>query len=126
MEKSIFLLNSSFGAVQKFQTKIITRNEGNRIIFINGERHVLKEFGLKDGESIICEIQGIKQNVKILRFWLQNEEYYIITNDLEISDDDLKQDYLDRWGCEVFHREAKQKLGLEKMLVRSCTRLINR
>ncbi|OGI28477.1 MAG: hypothetical protein A2287_03465 [Candidatus Melainabacteria bacterium RIFOXYA12_FULL_32_12] len=104
----------------------ITRVENNRIVFINGERYVLKELGLNDGESIICELQGIKQNVKILRFWLQNEEYYIVTNDLENSDGNLKQDYLDRWECEVFHREAKQKLGLEKMLVRSWRKLNNR
>ena len=43
-----------------------------------------------------------------------------------MTDKDLKQEYLDRWGVEVFHREAKQKLGLEKMLVRSWRKLTNR
>jgi len=104
----------------------ITRIERNRIVFVNGERYVLKELGLNDGESVICELQGIKESVKILRFWHQSEEYYIVTNDLGTTDDNLKQGYLDRWGVEVFHREAKQKLGLQKMLVRSFRKLVNR
>jgi SRSO17 transposase len=104
----------------------ITRIECNRIVYANGEKHVLKELGLKDGESIICELQGIKENLKILRFCYQDEEYYVVTNDLDKTDENLKQEYLDRWGVEVFHREAKQKLGLEKMLIRSWKRLTNR
>ena len=104
----------------------ITRIECNRIVYINGNRHVLKDLHIKDEQSIICELQGIKENVKILRFWHQNEEYYVLTNDLEKNDDELKQGYLDRWACEVFHRESKQKLGLEKMLVRSWRKLTNR
>jgi hypothetical protein len=104
----------------------ITRLKSNKIVYINGEKNILDELDLKNGESIICTLKGIKKNVKILKFWHQDEEYYIVTNDLEITDADLKQGYLDRWGVEVFHREAKQKLGLEKMLVRSWRKLTNR
>lgn len=104
----------------------ITRLKCNKIIYINGKRHILNELDLKDGESVICELKGIYKAVKILRFCHQNEEYYIVTNNLETTDGNLKQEYLDRWGVEVFHREAKQKLGLEKMLVRSWRKLINR
>ena len=104
----------------------ITRLKNNKIIYIDGKKHILSELGLKEGESIICELKGIRKNVKILRFWHQDEEYFIVTNDLEMTDKDLKQEYLDRWGVEVFHREAKQKLGLEKMLVRSWRKLTNR
>jgi len=104
----------------------ITRLKSNKIIYINGEKHILSELVLKEGESVICELKGIRKDVKILRFCHQNEEYYIVTNDLEMTDKDLKQEYLDRWGVEVFHREAKQKLGLEKMLIRSWRKLTNR
>jgi hypothetical protein len=104
----------------------ITRLKGNKLVYINGEKRVLNELGLRDGESIICELKGIRRSVKILRFWHQNEEYYIVTNDLDVTDSDLKQEYLDRWGVEVFHREAKQQLGLTKMLIRSWRKLTNR
>lgn len=104
----------------------ITRLKSNKIVYIDGKKHILSELGLKKGESIICELKGIRKNVKILRFWHQDEEYFIVTNELEMTDDNLKQEYLFRWGVEVFHREAKQKLGLEKMLVRSWRKLTNR
>lgn len=104
----------------------ITRLKSNKIVFVNNKRYILKEMSLQDGESIICQLQGIYEQVKILKFWHQNEEYYIVTNDLNTTDDTLKQEYLDRWEVEVFHRESKQKLGLEKMLVRSFRRLVNR
>lgn len=104
----------------------ITRLKCNKIVYIDGKKYILNELGLKDGESVICELKGIRNKVKILRFWHQDEEYYIVTNNLETTDNDLKQEYLDRWEIEVFHREAKQKLGLEKMLVRSWRKLTNR
>ena len=104
----------------------ITRLKSNKIIYINGKKYILSESGLKEGESVICELKGICKDVKILRFCHQNEEYYIVTNDLEVTDDNLKGEYLDRWGVEVFHREAKQKLGLDKMLIRSWKKLTNR
>ena len=104
----------------------ITRLKGNKIVYIDGKKHRLSELALKEGQSVICELKQIRKDVKILRFCHQNEEYYIVTNDLETTDADLKQGYLDRWGVEVFHREAKQQLGLEKMLVRSWRRLTNR
>jgi hypothetical protein len=104
----------------------ITRLKNNKIIYIDGKKHILNELELKEGESVVCELKSIRKIVKILRFCHQNEEYYIVTNDIEMTDDNLKQEYLDRWGVEVFHREAKQKLGLEKMLVRSWRKLTNR
>ena len=85
----------------------ITRLKGNKIVYIDGKKHILSELALKEGQSVICEIKKIRKDVKILRFCHQNEEYYIVTNDLEITDADLKQGYLDRWDVEVFHREAK-------------------
>lgn len=104
----------------------VTRLKCNKIVYIDGKKRILNELDLKEGESIICELKGIRKYVKIIRFWHQDEEYYIVTNDLEKAYDDLKQEYLDRWEVEVFHREAKQKLGLEKMLIRSWRKLTNR
>jgi hypothetical protein len=104
----------------------ITRLKCNKIVYIDGKKYILSELELKDGESVVCELKGIRDKVKILRFWHQNEEYYIVTNNLETTDSELKQEYLDRWGVEVFHREAKQQFGLEKMLVRSWKKLTNR
>ena len=38
---------------------------------------------------------------------------------------ELKASYKSRWTCEVFHRESKQKLGLENFQVEDWQKLVN-
>lgn len=102
-----------------------TRIGCNRGIIINKKKVILKKFGLKDNESIICELNGVPGLVKILRFSHKDEIVYAATNQCSISDEELKSDYQDRWEIEVFHREAKQRLGLEYIFVQSWQKLTN-
>lgn len=41
-------------------------------------------------------------------------ELYLITNDLQLSVQDITATYENRWGVEVFHKSLKQNVGLEK------------
>lgn len=103
----------------------ITRINCKRGVIINGKKSSLTSLDLKDGESILCELNGVKGLVKILRFSLKNEVIYAATNQYSISDNELKKEYLDRWEVEVFHREAKQRLGLEYIFIKSWQKLTN-
>lgn len=103
----------------------ITRIKGNRGVIVKGEKRILGELGLKDDESIVCELNGVKGLVKILRFSYKDEIVYAATNQYSMSDKELKSSYQDRWEVEVFHREAKQRLGLEYIFVRSWQKLTN-
>jgi len=102
-----------------------TRIKKNRIVYISGNKSQLQKLGLNYGESIVCKLNNIKEQVKILRFCLQNEEYYICSNNISLANEYLKAEYLKRWQVEVFHREAKQKLGLENLMMQRWNNLTN-
>jgi|GEM_PF-2262519 len=105
--------------------KFTTRIKSNRIIYIDGIKHILKDFKLKEGESVICTLEGIKEPVKILMFYHKDEEVYACSNDISLTNEELKSQYESRWECEVFHRESKQKLGLENFQVEDWQKLVN-
>jgi hypothetical protein len=102
-----------------------TRLKKNRIVYIDGNKSQLRDLGLEYEQSIICKLNNIKGDVKILRFCHQNEEYYICSNNINLTNEELKAEYLKRWEVEVFHREAKQKLGMEFLMMRSWKKLTN-
>lgn len=105
--------------------KFTTRIKKNRTIFVNGERYILCNFGLKEDESVVCTIKGIHEQVKILMFYHKDEKVYACSNDISLSNDELKAQYKSRWEVEVFHRESKQKLGLENFQVEEWQKLVN-
>ena len=102
-----------------------TRIKKNRIIHVSGNKCQIQKSGLNYGESIVGKLNKISQQVKILRFCLQDEDNYICSNNIHLSNVKLKAAYLKRWQVEVFHREAKQKLGLEFLMMRSWKKLTN-
>jgi hypothetical protein len=105
--------------------KFTTRIKKNRTIYTNGIKHLLCDLKLKEDESIVCTIQGIKEQVKILMFHHKDEEVYACSNNILLSDAELKAAYKSRWEVEVFHRESKQKLGLENFQVEDWQKLVN-
>jgi hypothetical protein len=102
-----------------------TRIKCNRSIYVNGIKHMLKDLKLKEDESIICTIEGIKEQVKILMFYHKDQKVYACSNDILLTDAQLKAQYKSRWKCEVFHRESKQKLGLENFQIEEWQKLVN-
>lgn len=102
-----------------------TRIKKNRIVYIEGNKCQLQKSGLNYDESFVCKLNDIKGQVKIFRFCHQDEEYYICSNNIAIANEGLKAEYLKRWQVEVFHREAKQKLGLENLMMQKWNNLTN-
>lgn len=105
--------------------KYTTRIKSNRTIYIDGIKHILKDLNLKEDESIVCTLEGIKEPVKILMFYHKDQEVYACSNDISLNNAELKAAYKSRWEVEVFHRESKQKLGLENFQVEDWQKLIN-
>ena len=105
--------------------KYTTRIKSNRAIFVDKKECILSDIGLKEDESIVCNLKGIDEPVKILMFYHKDQEVYACSNDISLSNDELKASYKSRWKCEVFHRESKQKLGLENFQVEDWQKLVN-
>lgn len=122
---SFFTSKVIFKWLIKNEFKFVTRLKCNRNVYVNGIKHTLAELKLKEDESIICTLEGIKEQVKILMFYHKDQEIYACSNDISLSDDELKSEYKSRWTVEVFHRESKQKLGLENFQIEDWQKLIN-
>lgn len=102
-----------------------TRLKKNRIVYTGGNKSQLQKLGIEYDESVVCKLNDIKGQVKILRFCHQDEEYYVCSNNIDLANELLKREYLKRWEIEVFHREAKQRLGLEFLMMRNWKKLTN-
>lgn len=102
-----------------------TRIKKNRTIFVDEKQYMLTDYGLKENESVVCNLKGIKQPVKIVMFYHKDEIVYVCSSNISLSNDEIIAQYKSRWECEVFHRESKQKLGLESFQVEDWQKLVN-
>jgi hypothetical protein len=102
-----------------------TRIKSNKKVKYNGKSCKLADLKLEINESVVLEMVGVSGYVKIIRICHQDEVVYIATNRTSIEDAQLIAMYKERWNCEVFHREAKQHLGLENIRIRSWQKLQN-
>jgi hypothetical protein len=103
----------------------ITRIKSNKKVKYAGRNCKLSDLKLEIGESIVLKMVGVVEDVKIIRTCHQDEVVYIATNQTNIEDTKLITMYKWRWNVEVFHREAKQHLGLENIRVRNWQKLQN-
>lgn len=102
-----------------------TRIKKSRLVFINRKKHRLEDIELKIGKSILCELRNIRTPTKILKISYQNEEVYVATNQAELDDSQIEYLYKLRWKIELFHREAKQHLGLDYIRIESYRAMVN-
>ena len=91
----------------------------------NGKKLKIKDLNLEIGQSAVLKITEIEGDVKIIRAFYQDETVYIATNKTDIDDTELIETYKKRWQVEVFHRGAKQQLGLENIHMRNWQKLQN-
>ena len=105
--------------------KFTTRIKKNRTIYIDGTKSLIQNLKLEVDQSVVCTIKGIQEQVKILMFYHKNEEVYVCSNNISLTNSELKAEYKSRWNVEVFHRESKQKLGLENFQVEEWQKLVN-
>jgi hypothetical protein len=125
MFDSFFTSKEIFKWLNKNEFKFTTRIKKNRNIYIDGIKYILDDLSLKEDESVICKLEGINEPVKILMFYHKDEKVYACTNDVSLANAELKAQYKSRWEVEVFHRESKQKLGLENFQVEDWQKLVN-
>lgn len=102
-----------------------TRLKKNRVIYIDGIKYNLEGLNIKIDSSIIGELQNIRSKVKILRLNYQDEDVYVATNAIELNNTKIKNMFKRRWKIELFHREAKQHLGLNYIHMESYRALKN-
>lgn len=125
------LIDSSFSSkkiikwLNKNEFSWFTRLKKNRVVYIHSKKFKLSELQLSFGESIVCELRNIHQAAKILKIQYQDEVVYVATNDVSLTDSEIESSYRLRWKIELFHREAKQHLGLNYIRIQSYRALVN-
>ena len=77
------------------------------------------ELDFQEASTITVWLRGMDFPVQIFKQVFTNQdgskgELYIVTNDLQLSVQDICATYKKRWGVEVFHKSLKQNVGLEK------------
>ena len=102
-----------------------TRIKSNKKVKYGKKNCKLTELDIGLNESLLLQLVGVCGYVKVIRICHRNEDVYIATNDMDISDKDLIRMYKKRWTVEEFHRESKQHLGLEYIYIRSWQKLQN-
>lgn len=103
----------------------ITRLKSNMNVRYNEKKCKIGDLELKEGESAVLTISEVQGDVKVVCSKYKDEIVYIATNQTDIDNTELIELYKKRWRVEVFHREAKQQLGLENIRMRSWVKLQN-
>ena len=86
---------------------------------LNREYHRVDELDFQKASTITVWLKGMDFPVTLHRQVFANKdgskgELYLVTNDLQLSEQDITAIYQQRWGVEVFHKSLKQNVGLEK------------
>lgn len=84
-----------------------------------GKYHQVKELGAQKGGAITVWLKGLDFPVQLAKQVFTNRdgsfgELHLVTNDLELTAQAISATYEKRWGVEVFHKNLKQEVGLEK------------
>ena len=135
-----FILNK----VKALGKKFVTQIKSNRNVTINRKRREIrnhcKEISLgnympktikgelfryyetdgfikKIGTVRIIFCQMLIKGKEEIQEW--SKTYYLITNDMETQTEGVIETYLKRNSIELFHREAKQQLGMDKYQIRN-------
>ena len=59
------------------------------------------------------EMNGIKN--KVIKYEINKKKYYLLTNLIDMSIDDLKDNYKKRWDIETHFRDLKHKTSIGKI-----------
>jgi len=86
---------------------------------LNRTYYRVDELDFQKASTITVWLKGIDFPVTLCQRVFTNKdgskgELYLVTNDLQLSEQDITATYQQRWGVEVFHKSLKQNVGLEK------------
>lgn len=117
---------------QKLEKKFIMPIKSNRKIRLleEGEKFSTEDQGsktfqsvesleLKEDTAFWAEIKGIPFEVLLIKHIYRNKDgtgatIFLITNDLEVSEEDMFKTYQRRWAIEPYHKSLKQNASLMK------------
>ncbi len=86
---------------------------------LNRKYYRVDELDFQKASTITVWLKGMDFPVQICQQVFKNKdgstgELYLITNDLQLSFQDIITTYEERWGVEMLHKSLKQNVGLEK------------
>jgi len=86
---------------------------------LNRQYHRVDELDFQKASTLTVWLKGLDFPVQLYKQVFINKdgskgELYLITNDLELSAQNISATYQQRWGVEVLHKSLKQNVGLEK------------
>lgn len=84
-----------------------------------GKFHVLEELEFLPNQVMQVWLKGLDFPVSLVKQVFKNQdgstgELYLVTNDLNLSQDDISAIYEKRWNVETFHKSLKNNAGLAK------------
>jgi len=110
----------------ELQKYFVAAVKGNRKIALNCPQSNLNrkyyrvdELDFQKASTITVWLKGMDFPVQICQRIFKNKDgstgkLYLITNDLQLSFQDITATYEERWGVEMLHKSLKQNVGLEK------------
>ena len=86
---------------------------------LNRTYYRVEELDFQKASTVTVWLKGMDFPVTLCRQVFINKDgskgkLYLVTNDLQLSEQDINATYQQRWGVEVFHKSLKQNVGLEK------------
>jgi len=86
---------------------------------LKGELTKIEELGLRPNESMSIWIKGLDFPMLLLKKVFTNQDgsqkaVFIVTNDIDLTAEEIDKIYQKRWKIEEFHKSLKQNTGLEK------------
>lgn len=90
-----------------------TRLKKNTLIWKGKEKVRVDTLNIKRDVKYLLKLAGTDQKVMITKLIVNKKEIYMITNDEQKEPSEISKERKLRWKIEVFHRDAKQQLGLD-------------
>jgi len=110
----------------ELQKYFVAAVKGNRKVALNcpegnlsRKYYRVDELDFQKASTITVWLKGMDFPVQICQQVFKNKdgstgELYLVTNDLQLSFQDITTTYKERWGVEMMHKSLKQNVGLEK------------
>ena len=95
------------------EEKFSVENQGSKTF------RPVESLELKEDTAFRAEIVGIPFEVRLIKHIYRNKDgtgatVFLITNDLEVSEEDMFKTYQRRWAIEPYHKSLKQNASLMK------------
>lgn len=135
LNDSWFSANENMRFVKKvLQKNFIMPLKSNRLVALSKNEQTAGNFvridSLELGGSALVWLQGLEFPLCFVRQVFKDEDgvtgtLYLVSSDLELTNDQIGAIYKRRWGVEVYHKSLKSNLSLAKSPTRTPTTQAN-